>query len=104
MAFDYFFNVTHFVWIIQAFDANNNPASSHEGKSELGIFKTVEESSNEVLYTNIFPEINDTIPWITPHLVTQFEPYADDIRSVNMKLSLHDENSTQTFSNSSTIN
>nr|MDA3930543.1 hypothetical protein [Prolixibacteraceae bacterium] len=104
MAFDYFFNVTHFVWIIQAFDANNNPASSHEGKSELGIFKTVEESSNEVLYTNIFPEINDTIPWITPHLVTQFEPYADDIRSVNMKLSLHDENSTQTFTNNSTIN
>ncbi|HPR62160.1 MAG TPA: hypothetical protein PLF35_14490, partial [Prolixibacteraceae bacterium] len=103
MGFDYFNGVTRYVWMVQAFDANNNPASLNQGKSELGTFLTEEEVVVETVFENVYPANGDTIPWAMPHLVAGLSPCSDQIRSLTLSLSVRDEASVQTFSNSRSL-
>lgn len=99
MAFDYFQGVSRFVWMVQAFDANNNPASSNQGKSELGIFRTKENALVESVFENLYPANNDTLPWLSPHLIAGLNPCSPQIRSINYALSIRNEGSLQAFTN-----
>jgi hypothetical protein len=103
MAFDYFQGVTRYVWMVQAFNGDNNPASSNQGKSELGIFLTKEEAIIESEVENIYPANNDTIPWAKPHLIAGLKPYSDQLRAVSFKLMVRDESSSQTYTHSRTL-
>ncbi|HKK66722.1 MAG TPA: hypothetical protein VJ946_00875, partial [Bacteroidales bacterium] len=103
MAFDYFPNVNRFVWIVQAFDQNDNPASSNRGLSEPGIFQLEESGADNALLDNIYPENNDTIPWLTPHLVVSLSPASQRVHIVNVNLTVHDESSSEIYHHSREI-
>nr|MDA3879785.1 hypothetical protein [Prolixibacteraceae bacterium] len=103
MAFDYFPNVNRFVWLIQAFNANNEPASSNRGQSELGLFRLEDGSGSEALFESIYPDNNDTIPWLTPHLIAGLNPVSQQIRSIDIELTVRDESSSETYTNSRTV-
>jgi hypothetical protein len=100
MSFDYFPGVNRFVWIVQAFDVNNNPASSNRGLSEPGIFRLEDISGEFAMLDNVYPENNDTIPWLTPHLMVALTPPSQHVRIINVNLTVHDESSSEVYTNS----
>lgn len=100
MPFDYFTNVERYVWMVQAFDLNGKPATSNQGKSELGTFLIKQETITDISLANIYPVNNDTIPWVLPHLVTQFSPYSDDVTSVELTLHVVKEGTKDELTNS----
>lgn len=103
MPFDYYKNVNQYVWLIQAFDMNGNPATKNKGMSELGTFRLKEETQDIIDLTNIYPLNNDTIPWKVPHLITQFTPYADEIKSIEFTLRLKKDGENTEYTNTRKI-
>ncbi|HRW63708.1 MAG TPA: hypothetical protein P5132_09480, partial [Bacteroidales bacterium] len=103
LPFTYYQNIDGYVWMVQALDMNGNAAASNQGKSELGTFR-IENVQEPIILANIYPADNDTIPWITPHLVAQFSPYTDDITSVNFTLHLKKDGTTNEFTNTRILN
>jgi len=103
MSFDYYRNVERYVWMIQAFDINGKPATSNQGKSELGTFKLKDESQESINLSNVYPVNNDTIPWKIPHLVTQFTPYSDEISSIEFILRLKKDGDKTEYTNARKI-
>ena len=103
LPFDYYKNVTQYVWLIQAFDMNGNPATKNKGMSELGTFRLKEETQDIIDLTNIYPLNNDTIPWKVPHLITQFSPYSDKITSIEFTLRLKKDGEKTEYTNTRKI-
>lgn len=103
MPFDYYKNVNQYVWVVQAFDMNGNPATKNKGMSELGTFRLKEENQDVISLTNIYPLNNDTIPWKVPHLITRFLPYSDDIQSIEFTLRLKKEGENTEYTNTRKI-
>ena len=103
MPFDYYKNVNQYVWVVQAFDMNGNPATKNKGLSELGTFRLNEADQDVVGLTNIYPHHNDTIPWKVPYLITQFSPYSDEIKSIEFTLRLKKEGENAEYTNTRKI-
>lgn len=103
MPFNYYRNVNQYVWMVQAFDMNGNPATKNQGKSELGIFRLKDENQNQINLTNIYPANNDTVPWTVPHLVTKYAPYSDDISSIEFTLRFFKDGEKTEYNNTRKI-
>ncbi len=104
LPFNYFGNVERFVWMVQAFDQNQNPATKNQGKSELATF--IVEEKEEILsisLNNIYPINNDTVPWSQPHLVTQFTPYTDQVKSIEYTLRCKKDGESTEYTNTRTL-
>ncbi|MFO7658719.1 MAG: hypothetical protein R6W78_16790 [Bacteroidales bacterium] len=100
---DYFASALRYVWIVQAFDQNGKPATRNQGKSEIATFQIPETRTPAMTITNIYPANNDTIPWDTPHLITRFSPYTDNIRNINITVRVKKEGSSIVLSNTRSI-
>jgi hypothetical protein len=103
MPFSYYRNVNQYVWMVQAFDMNGNPATSNQGKSELATFRIKAETESNISLSNVYPVNNDTIPWKIPHLATQFTPYSDDISSIEFTLRLKKDGEKTEYTNTRKI-
>ncbi len=99
MPFDYYKNVNQYVWLIQAFDMNGNPATKNKGKSELATFRLKEETQNIIELSNVYPLNNDTVPWKVPHLITKFSPYTDEIKSIEFTLRFKKDGENTEYTN-----
>jgi hypothetical protein len=104
LPFTYFPKAIQYVWIVQAFDKNGNPAASNQGQSNLGIFRIQKENASDITLSNIYPTSNDTVPWGPPHLVVQYSPYSDDIRTIQFTLTVKKEGSSQQFTHTRLLN
>ena len=104
LPFNYFPNAVRFAWMVQAFDQNDLPATRNQGRSEIETFRLPAAGSATISLSNIYPANNDTIPWNPPHLIAQFSPYMDDIRSINFTLRVRKDGSSSEFTNTRTLN
>lgn len=88
-----------FAWQVQAVDNLGNPVARNDGRSEIRTFNAA--GSGEITLENRYPVNGETIPWIPPHLVVRFAPYADDITQMEYTLTL--TGGGRTFTNSRTL-
>lgn len=84
--FDTYPDAIGFAWQVQAVDNTGAPAARNEGKSEIRTFTT--SGASALTLEGYYPADQDTIPWVPPHLVVRFAPYADDITSMDYTLTL----------------
>ncbi|HEY6953080.1 MAG TPA: hypothetical protein VI758_11775, partial [Bacteroidota bacterium] len=84
--FETYPDASGFAWQVQAVDNTGAPAARNDGKSEIRTFRT--SGASALTLEGFYPADRDTIPWLPPHLVVRFAPYADDITSMDYTLTL----------------
>lgn len=76
-----------YAWQISTVDQNGFPPTQNEGRSEIFTFTYNRQgTAGEITLTNSYPADNDTIPWVPPHLIVQFQPYDDNITQMDYTL------------------
>lgn len=94
-----------YAWRIHVSDPTNQAFFRNNGNSEVCSFTFGENdgsSSAGLTLSPVYPLNNDVIPWMPPHLVVQFQPYSDQITS--MDYTVHVSGGGQTFSSHRVLN
>ncbi|HTP13289.1 MAG TPA: hypothetical protein VMM37_06645 [Bacteroidota bacterium] len=84
--FDTYPDASGFAWQVQAVDNAGVPVARNDGKSEIRTFRT--SGASPLTLEAFYPADHDTIPWLPPHLVVRFAPYADDITAMDYTLTV----------------
>ena len=93
-----------FAWQVQAVDSRGVPVARNEGKSEIWKFTVQSGPPSSLSIRPYYPLDNDTIPWLPPHLVFQFDPYSDNITAMRMTLSVRGSDGSSFTTNPPTTN
>lgn len=102
---------TRFAWQVQALDIARQPLFTRggtNGKSEIGLFGfnsrsagtggNVEDCTSPMTMRNYYPVNGDTVPWWQPHMIVQWSPFCNTMRSMDYELTVSDDGG-RTYSN-----
>ncbi len=100
-------------WQVEAQDLSGNPIATRggtRGKSDIGTFSvecpgatSTASCAGAMTLQGYYPAESDTIPWVPPLLVVQWSPYCDDVLRMQYRLSVTDEATGTTYTNSRTL-
>lgn len=96
LQFDFYPQVSQYVWMVQAFDANGRPLGANQGRSELGTFR-VGKPTEEYAIENVYPVAGDTVPWLHPQLIARISPFDSKVKKVTLKVYVREEGTSASY-------
>ncbi len=96
LQFDFYPQVSQYVWMVQTFDANGRPLGANQGRSELGTFR-VGKPTEEYAIENVYPVAGDTVPWLHPQLIARISPFDSKVKKVTLKVYVREEGTSASY-------